>query len=285
MLRVCSLLILALICGSTAPAAVVDFEDLTVFTGTSGNTDGQPGGRFYNGDSGIGTNSNGWSSGGVLFNNDFDVSFGGVWTGWAYSNVVNPVTASFNNQYASAAGGGANGSGGTAAGGNYAIAFLGGSYFNLPTGMQIASVEVTNTTYSRFSMLNGDAFAKQFGGPSGNDPDFFRAKFTAYDAISAGGNQIGSVTIDLADFTFADNSQDFILNDWTQVDLSSLVGARSIGLEFESTDVGQFGINTPTYIAIDNLRLSAVPEPSCLILLGVVGMVSALRRRSRALSR
>ncbi|MCA9126258.1 MAG: DUF4465 domain-containing protein [Planctomycetales bacterium] len=260
-------------------AGIVTFEDLTAFTGTSGNQDGQPGGQFYNGDAGNGTNSNGWSSGGALFSNTYDTSFGGFWTGWAYSNVVNPVTTGFSNQYAAAAGGGANGSGGVNAGQNYAIGFEGGTV-NLPLGAILQSVEITNTTYARFSLENGDAFAKKFGGTTGDDPDFFRVSFTGYDSINGNGNPTTTVEVALADFTFADNTQDYIVTNWTSVDISSLAGSRSIGISFSSSDVGVFGVNTPTYVAIDNLSFSAVPEPSLLSWLSLCG-TSALIWRSR----
>lgn len=263
---------------SAAQAAVVTFEDLSVFSGTSGNTDGQPGGQFYNGDSGNGSNTNGWTSGGATFSNSFSSDFGGFWSGWAYSNVVNSVTSGFGNQYASAAGGGFNG--GVAPGQNYAIGFGSSSVINLPTGMRLDSVDVTNTTYTRLSMANGDSFAKQFGGASGNDPDFFQVNFTGFDALDGSGTAIGSVTVDLADFRFDDNSQDFILSDWSNVDLSSIAAAQSLRLSFASSDVGGFGINTPTYVAIDNLSLTAVPEPSSLgLLLGVA--LCGLHRRAR----
>ena len=81
------------------------------------------------------------------------------------------------------------------------------------------SAQVTNTTYAWDSMLNGDGFAKQFGGASGDDPDFLQLVITGYDAL---GVATGSVDFLLADYRFADNAQDYILTDWTPVDLSSL---------------------------------------------------------------
>lgn len=269
--------------GIRCHAAVVDFEDVTSFTGTSGNSDGQAGGQFYNGDSGIGTNTNGWTSGGTLFNNSYNSSFGGFWSGWAYSNVVNPVTAGFGNQYAAAPGGGSAGNGGVDAGGTYAIGFGGGTNFvNLPAGMQLSSVDITNSTYARLSMLNGDAFAKRFGGATGNDADFLRVTFSGFDGLGGSGNAVGTTTASLADYTFADNSQDFILSDWTTLDLSGLAGARSLSISFESSDVGAFGINTPTYVAVDNLAFAAVPEPGSLLLLLSFTAAAGLKRRRPA---
>ena len=190
-------------------------------------------GSFYNGDSGIGNNANGWTADGVFFNNTFTDFGGGFtgWTGWSYSNIVDTATPGFGNQYASSTGGGANGVGGTNVGETYAIGFGDGAFFNVPSAMMVSSVDLTNTTYARLSMLTGDAFAKQFGGPSTNDPDFFRVTLTGFSApggSSGGGVTTGSVTVDLADYTFADNSNDFVLNTWQNVDLSQF-RRRTIG--------------------------------------------------------
>ncbi len=270
--------VLALAIGSnSAYAALVDFEALSAFTATGAT------GSYYNGNSGIGTNSNGWTSGGVHFSNTYDASFGGFWTGWSYSNIADGVTAGFGNQYAAAPGGGSNGIGGVAPGQKYAIGFGDGAFLNLPAGSLLQSLQISNTTYTALSMLNGDQFSKKFGGASGNDPDFFRVTLTGYSAPSAQGNIIGSTTIALADFTSANNSADFVLRSWSTVNLSAIASASSIGLRFSSSDVGTFGINTPTYVAIDNLSFSTVPEPTSLLLLATFASLGGyqLQRRRR----
>jgi hypothetical protein len=66
------------------------------------------------------------------------------------------------------------------------------------------------------------------------------------------------------------------------LDLSALSQARSIGITFYTTDAGDFGPNTPTYVAIDNLVLvAAVPEPGALVVLGVVALGGTLSRRRK----
>jgi hypothetical protein len=104
-------------------------------------------------------------------------------------------------------------------------------------------------------MLNGDQFAKKFGGESGNDPDFFKLTIEGEDASN---NSVGTVDFYLADYRFADNSKDYIVDSWERVDLSSLKGATELSLEFTSSDNDpQFGLNTPAYAAIDNLVLNS----------------------------
>ena len=77
---------------SDVRADVITFEELTTFTGA--NPAG--GGSFYNGNSGSNTsNSLGWTSQGLFFNNTYNSSFGGFWNGWSYSNVINTPSAGF----------------------------------------------------------------------------------------------------------------------------------------------------------------------------------------------
>lgn len=249
-------------CGSTAAVAdvVIDFSDKSLAANS-----------FYNG--GPTTNTNGWASGTVQFGNSFDSSFGGFWNGFSYSNVNNPTNPSFVNQYAAITGTGVGGSG------NYAVGYAGSSaYFNLPDDYRISSVSLTNTTYAYHSMRDGDGFAKKFG-----VGDFYRVTFTGYDQIqsngAAAGNSTGSVTFSLADFTSADNSQHFILNTWSSLNLSSLGLAKAVRLSFSSSDVGTHGINTPTYLALDSLVITAVPEPGSLGLVAVGILACGLRRR------
>jgi hypothetical protein len=145
---------------------------------------------------------------------------------------------------------------------NYAIAFnffLNDAVVQLPPGRVPRSVRITNNTYAALSMKNGDAFAKKFGGPSGNDPDYFLLTIHGYDAL---GSHTGSVKFYLADYRFDDNSNDYIVSTWTTVSLTPLGKAVKLAFELESTDNDPvFGMNTPAYFAIDTLvtRPAATP--------------------------
>ena len=139
----------------------------------------------------------------------------------------------------------------------------------IPNGMQVQSAMFTNTTYAALSMLYGDEYAKQFG-PS----DWFKLTIIGEDASN---NVVGSV-----DFYLAQNGS--IVNTWQLVDLSSLSGARTLEFDLSSTDNDPiYGMNTPAYFAMDDLKLSSVPEPSTLALLcgaGIAWAVCGYRRRS-----
>lgn len=264
--KLAATLALALFSGAFAPlsANVIDFSDLALAPGS-----------FYNG--GPATNTLGWTSGGATFGNGFDSRFGGFWNGFAYSSVNDSTTAGFGNQYAAFTGAGFGGSG------TYAVAYAGSATFiNLPAGTFAQSIYLTNTTYAALSMLNGDFAAKKFGGLSGNDLDFFDVTITGFSGLGATGSTTGAVIFRLADYTFTDNSLDYVVDTWSRIDLAPLGAAASLGFSWESSDVGAWGINTPTYVALDNLTV--VPEPaSAGVLAGLLALTgSALRRRRRS---
>ena len=211
---------------------------------------------------------------GALFSGGVSFQTGQFGPGFSVSNVNDTVTETFDNQFSSITGTGFGGSG------NFATAF-GEAIFNLPENQVIDSLQITNTTPTALIIENGNAFSTAFGGISGNAPDFFSVTFNGFSDIDANGTLTGSQEFVLADFRFDDNSLDFIVDEFEFLDLSSLGNARSVQLEFESTDVGVFGINTPTFIAVDNIQLlaTAVPEPSSAAVLAMFGAGVCFRRR------
>ncbi len=279
---------------------IVDFEEIGVFAPGSGGT-------YYNGNLASGTNSLGWTSQDVFFNNTYSSDFGGFWSGWAYSNVQNNATAGPGNQYASFPGGGADGIGQVDPGGTYAVAFGDGAFFNLPSESYAASLMMTNTTFTALALRDGNDGGNNFitgafgsmksinvpgysASLDANGNDYLRITFTGHEDVNATGSTTGSVTRYLADYR-ADKSDnpdalsyggsDYVLPEWTEVDLSGLGSARSISLSFETTDLGTFGPNSPSFVAIDNLTLTVVPEPSSVSLLMAIGLLQLRRRRQR----
>ena len=172
---------------------------------------------------GAGSGETGFTNGNVYFpHNDSSYS----WDGFGYSNETDNATFSYDNQFSCYVGGGAEGSG------NYAVSsfgldYAGGTYDVLPNTVSLMSEGVvnggyfTNTTYAAGSMLNGDMFAKKFGGASGDDADWLKMTVRG---VNASGEYTTDQPIEfyLADYRFADNSQDYIVDEWTWVDLSGL---------------------------------------------------------------
>ncbi len=187
-----------------------------------------------------------------------------AWTGFALSRVADSTTAGFGNQYAAFPGGGAGPGGDGQPGAGYAVA----SAFSPVTILgdtAIRSLRIANTTYAALSMRDGDGFAKQFGGPDGTDPDFYIVTIEGFDRDSADQTATGSIDVPLADFRFNDDSLDFIVDRWIDVDLSPLGGATGLRMSVSSSDVGDFGINTPAYFAIDDIVTQPVDPPMLLL--------------------
>jgi hypothetical protein len=188
----------------------------------------------------------GFQAGNLFLHNTYDSEFM-FWTGWAISNTTDVTTPGFMNQYSSNTGGGLDSE-------NYAVAYVfPESVIRLENDVVPQGVFITNSTYATISMQEGDAFAKKFGGLTGNDPDFFLLTIKAYQN---GELSEESVEFFLADYTFEDNSQDYIIDDWTYVDLTPLGEADSLSFTLTSSDVGEFGMNTPAYFCIDDFVTS-----------------------------
>lgn len=246
------LLACATLAAGSGAALTASFEDLGL--GAEATLNGSDG-------------AGGFSSGGVFFENSYTAAFDSF-TGFAASTTTDATTPGFGNQFSSFAGGGSGGSAG------YGIAYLGGRII-LPSAQTVLGADLTNTTYTALSMRDGDAFAKQFGGATGNDEDFFRLIIEGIDDF---GNSTGTLDFFLADYRFADNTLDYIVGDWTFQDLSALGTVKELLFSFESSDLGSFGINTPVYFAIDNL--TTVPEPGAALLLGLGLAALAAPKRS-----
>lgn len=218
------------------------------------------------------TLNGGYTSGGVFFENTYFPSYDGF-EGFAASTTTDVSTPGFSNQFSNITGSGAGGSAG------FGVAYNTGRVV-LPAPHIVLGAEFTNTTYAALSMLDGDGFAKKFGGATGDDPDFFRLLIEGFDGP---GDSTGVVELMLADYRFADNSLDFVLQQWVFLDLTSLGLVKELQFSFESTDVSSFGINTPTYFAVDNLV--TIPEPGHALLFGLGLMLLASGRRSTSFAR
>jgi hypothetical protein len=248
---------------TTIQAATFTFEDLPLGDpGVDGSTAyGSTGTYYWNGSNGAGGFASSAGGSTASFGNAF-TDFGGgftSWDGFAYSNTTDTTTAGFGNQYSAIAGSGAGGSS------HYVITTAPFTSewkvdFSSPLSLVGGGLQVTNATYAYLSMLNGDSFAKKFGGATGNDADWFKLTIEGWD----GATSLGTVDFYLADYRFADNSQDYIVHDWAFIDLSALGGSVSkLTFSLSSSDSGSFGMNTPAYFALDNIvAFTAVPEPS-----------------------
>ena len=189
----------------------------------------------------------------AFFPNVF-VDWGGGVTSWgvfAYSNKTDTVTTGYLNQYSSYAGSGYNHSA------NFAIGYYDGSHDvcvklnSSSQGDTISGFYITNNSYSGMSMKKGDGYSKKF---TGADHDWFLLTITAY---RNGLRKADTVNFYLADFRFADTTQNYIVKDWRWLDLNRLGAVDSIKFKFSSSDNGLYGMNTPAYFCMDNMTIKS----------------------------
>ncbi|MDR1673394.1 MAG: DUF4465 domain-containing protein [Bacteroidales bacterium] len=109
-------------------------------------------------------------------------------------------------------------------------------------------VWITNTTYAALTMLNGNDYAKQF---SYDDGDWLKLIVTGY---KADGSKSGQIDFYLADFRTTNAGG--VLQEWKKLELSALGEVNKLSFGMESSDSGDWGMNTPAYFCFDNLAFS-----------------------------
>lgn len=258
-------LVAVFVCAANpAWAEIVDFEELS--------TAGGP----YNGASAYtGPDSDtDFTSAGATFNNAYDPMYGS-WGGWAYANTalpldpVNLTQADYNYQFNAVAP-----SGGidpatplSTKSSTYAVAYQDPftpttPTITLPAGEHPVSLQVTNSTYTALSMVKDDGYSHLFSGPNA-DNNFQGSWFLLTITGINNGQSVGTVDFYLADYRSPDPAQHYIVQNWTNVNLSSLQDATSLTLTLSSSDhapgdPSSHGILTPTYAAIDDLSLANI---------------------------
>jgi len=241
---VCLLAVVSVMGG--AQAAISNFDGLTFDGEADYWNDAGGAGGFSDGDASYETYNDG----------------AGYWDGFAYSKRTETTSTGLAGQFSAIAGGAHSGS-------NYGIGYV-GFYGRTPTitltsATQISSIFVTNTNYAYDAMLSGDTFSKKF-----ETGDWFKLFITGKDASGA---STGTVEFLLADGTN-------IVDEWTEVDLSSLRTVTSMEFVLDSSDHyidgagNDWGMNTPAYFAIDTI----VPEPTTLALLCIGALM--IRRKN-----
>lgn len=148
------------------------------------------------------------------------------------------ANASFDNPYESACGGAKSGS-------NYVVynpPYDAVTAVTAPVARVVSGFYVTNTTYAENVILNGNNLARKLD----QEGDVFTLKITGYAADNA---ETGSVSYNLAEVK---EGKLYYVKDWRWVDLTSLGKVKYVKFEFEGSDTGEYGLNTPAYFAMDS---------------------------------
>lgn len=174
----------------------------------------------------------------VSFNNYFEENdWGNYWEGFAFSNITDIETMGYTNQFSAYVDEGGNPYN------NYAVAYvnLESATLFFPYEVIPKSISITNTTWAYLSMLNGDIIAKQF-----EEGDWFLLTIKGYNSND---QEVGEIEFYLADLRSPSN---YVVKDWTTINLKSLGEVYKMTFYLSSSDTGDWGMNTPAYVCIDN---------------------------------
>lgn len=222
-----------------AQNTVVSFENQTL------NEDG-----YWIGEENENGVSDGWGGmtypctyeeGGLRFNTSYSVYY---WSGYAISNRTETTFENMTpDQYNSAAGKAHSGN-------NYALVFSYGQTMDVTAenGSLISGLYFTNAAYPLNSVLNGDPYS----GDAFTTGDWFMMTVTGYDN---NGEKTGTVETYLADYRSENAADHYYVKDWQWLDLSSLGTVKSISFTLSSSRTGDYGMNTPNYVCIDDVTL------------------------------
>ena len=176
------------------------------------------------------------------------------WNGGIVASRWNETTgADWNNQcsvYYQDAGTGFGGHGGSQTFGivNGNDATAASLYFqSQDTEKAIDHIWVMNSTYAALAMIEGNGYARSL---SYENEDWFKLIVAGYDKA---GNKTGEVEFYLADFRTPNASG--VLTAWSKVDLASLGAVNKLVFDLKSTDIGQYGMNTPGYFCLDDIAI------------------------------
>lgn len=233
----------------------VSGNDVTVVVGTATFDDVTLGANgYWQGESG----DNEMFSGGWFFTNYYMPEYS-FWGGFTASNHTDMSQSGLSAQYTAATGAGYDGS--TQYGVAYCMGVQCDVYASDGIAHTVTGCYVTNNLWAYQNMHDGDATATAFGGPTGNDPDWFKLTATGKNA---NGQTVGTAEFYLADYRFENNDDDYILNTWEWFDLSTLGAVHTISFSLSSSKNNSGGMITPAYFCIENFNGTAPTPPQDL---------------------
>ena len=207
---------------------------------------------YWQGESG----DNEMFSGGWIFTNYYMPEYM-FWGGFTASNHTDLNQSGLSAQYTAATGVGYDGT--TQYGVAYCMGVQTDVYASDGQAHTVTGCYVTNNLWAYQNMHDGDATATPFGGTTGNDPDWFKLTATGKNA---NGQTIGTAEFYLADYRFANNDEDYIINTWEWFDLTSLGAVHTISFSLSSSKNNSGGMITPAYFCIENFNGEAPLPPT-----------------------
>ena len=172
---------------------------------------------------------------GVKFNTNYSVSSWGYdyWSGFAISNRTETTFASLTPDQYNNITGKAN------SGEKFCVVTTYGETIDIEGGAVVKGFYFTNSAYTVEVIKNGNEYAHKF-----DNTDWLTCTVVG----TAADNSTKSVDIKLAE-------NGTYVNSWQWADLSSLGKVVKLEFVFTGSDSGDYGVNTPAYICIDDMAI------------------------------
>lgn len=111
----------------------------------------------------------------------------------------------------------------------------------------VSRIWLCNSSYGYGVQENGNAFAASLKATGG----FLRLKVYGYDKDDNATNDGQPVSFTLCDYAAGKNA----IHEWTSLDLKKLGAVASLKFDFEGSDTGDYGLNTPADVCIDDITI------------------------------
>ena len=175
---------------------------------------------------------------GLVFENSYNAEWN-AWKGFACSTLTDTITQAYTNDLSASAGKAYLGS-------RFAVVYEDSAVCKFMNNAEykIIGLYLTNSTYAYLDMKFGSDFSKKF-----EANDWFKVIIKGFSATNL---LIGTREVYLADFR---EGKTVLLNTWGYVSLEETMPAKVQRLEFyfDSSDKGDWGVNTPKYVCVDNV--------------------------------
>lgn len=126
---------------------------------------------------------------------------------------------------------------------------LGGFKYGADVNVRIGELEVCNTSYVYGVITKGNAFSQSLASTNG----WFKVQAYGYDADGRITN--GGVPVEMYLCNYGAGIPVIPDDDWEDWDLSALGEVNRVVFNFVGSDTGEYGLNTPAYLAIDNIEI------------------------------
>lgn len=128
--------------------------------------------------------------------------------------------------------------------------------FDIPKGSTVKSMKICNTAYTYGVIQNGNKWYEdgKLSGTAESLVDSEGYLKLTIKCLNSSGISVKNVEVYLADYR---DGKAICPTTWTKIDINAK-DVKTVKFSFEGSDTGTYGLNTPAYVAIDDIELTDV---------------------------